>query len=354
MLTNYQGSYYSGHQDKCAIFAAEFNFFVMIIAVTGANGHIGVNLCKALLKQGHLVKALIHQHVYALRDTPVYRIKGDLLDKESLRPLLSDVDVVFHLAAKISISGDPDGMLRRINVEGTSNMLVMAIEYRVKRFIHFSSIDAMQPFPQNQSLDESRPLVGPNGFAYHMSKAEGERAVLKAVQNGLYALVLSPTAIIGAEDPEPSLTGKAMIDLYNRKIPCLVPGGYDWVDVRDVVAAAIAAIEKGRSGEKYILSGHWHNLQEVSSMIQLHTGRKTVSPVIPMWIARVGLPLIALYSNLSGTKPLYTSESLTIISEGNRLIDNSKAKRELNFSPRPLTETIKDFTTWLKDNGFIH
>jgi dihydroflavonol-4-reductase len=72
-----------------------------------------------------------------------------------------------------------------------------------------------------------------------------------------------------------------------------------------------------------------------------------------MWIARVGLPFITLYSKLSGTKPLYTSESLTIISEGNRMISNDKARRELNFNPRPLTETIKDFLTWLKDNGHL-
>ncbi|MEI7898404.1 MAG: NAD-dependent epimerase/dehydratase family protein [bacterium] len=325
----------------------------MKIAVTGANGHVGVNLCKALIEQGHQVKALTHRHSQGLKFIPVTIVKGDLLEKSSLIPLLSDVDVVFHLAAKISITGDPDGMVARINTEGTMNMLSAAIECKVKRFIHFSSIHAFQQHPQNQALDETRPLVMNEGFAYDRSKAAGERAVMAAVKGGLDAVVLSPTAIIGPADPEPSLIGNALIDIYNNKIPSLVPGGYDWVDVRDIVDAAITAMEKGRTGEKYLLSGQWRSLQEFSGLIQHHTGKKTVHTVLPMWIARVGLPFITLYSKISGTKPLYTSESLTIIAEGNRMISNSKAKRELGFNPRPLTETIGDSLSWLKENNYI-
>ena len=323
----------------------------MKIAVTGANGHVGVNLCKALLEQGHKVKALTHQHTNGLHHIPVTLIKGDVLDKESLKPLLTDIDVVFHLAARISITGDRDGMVSRINTEGTRNMVAVAKEYGIKRFIHFSSIHAFKQQPLSQPLDETRPLVENEGFSYDRSKAAGERAVMEAVINGFPALVLSPTAIIGPADPEPSLTGNAVIDIYNRKIPSLVPGGYDWVDVRDIVAAAISAIDRGRIGEKYLLSGHWHSLQEFSGLIGTHSGRKTVNTILPMWIARFGLPYIALFSKLSGTKPLYTSESLTIITEGNRMINNAKARTELNFNPRPLAETIEDFLRWLKENG---
>ena len=323
----------------------------MKIAVTGANGHVGVNLCKALLEQGHQVRALTHWHTKGLQDIPVTIIKGDVLDQESLKPLLKDIDVVFHLAARISITGDQDGMVSRINTEGTRNMLAIAAECKIKRFIHFSSIHAFKQQPQSQPLDETRPLVENEGFAYDRSKAAGERAVMEAVKNGFPALVLSPTAIIGPGDPEPSLTGNAVIDIYNHKIPSLVHGGYDWVDVRDIVAAAISAMHHGRIGEKYLLSGQWHSLQEFSGLIRIHSGRKTVNTILPMWIARLGLPFITLFSKLSGIKPLYTSESLTIITEGNRMISNAKARTELNFNPRPLTETIKDFLIWLKENG---
>jgi dihydroflavonol-4-reductase len=325
----------------------------MRIAVTGANGHVGVNLCKTLVAQGHQVKALIHHHDQGLKHVSVTLIQGDLLNKASLTPLLSEVDVVFHLAARISITGDPDGMVTRINSEGTRNMLAVAIECNVKRFIHFSSIHAFQQHPTDQPLDETRPIVENDGFAYDRSKAAGERAVMEAVKNGLDAIILCPTAIIGAEDQEPSLIGTAVIDICNNKIPSLVPGGYDWVDVRDVVNAAIAAIEKGRTGEKYLLSGHWHSLEEFSALIQLHSGRKTVHTVLPMWIAKVGLPFITMYSKMSGTKPLYTSESLVIIAEGNRMICNTKARVELNFNPRPLSDTLKDYLSWLTESGKI-
>ncbi|MCX6265854.1 MAG: NAD-dependent epimerase/dehydratase family protein [Bacteroidetes bacterium] len=326
----------------------------MKIAVTGANGHVGINLCKSLLEQGHEVNALTHIHNQGLKHIPVRIVQGDILDRKSLLPLLHDVDIVFHLAAKISITGDPDGMVARINSEGTRNILAAAVECKVKQFIHFSSIHAFQQQPQNELLDESRPLVELDGFAYDRSKAAGERDVMEAVKNGLNAIVLSPTAIIGPLDPEPSLSGNAVIDIYNHKIPSLVPGGYDWVDVRDVVTAAISAIDKGRSGEKYILSGHWHSLQEFSGLIRTHSGRKTVNTVLPMWIARIGLPFITLYSKLSNTKPLYTSESLTIISESNQSISNNKARQELNFDPRPLSDTICDLLTWLKEDGQIN
>ncbi len=325
----------------------------MKIAVTGANGHVGVNLCKELIAAGHEVRALMHKHFDGLKDIQVQIVKGDLLQRETLLPLVDGVDIVFNLAARISITGDPDGMVKRINTEGPANMVDIALACKVKRFIHFSSIHAFQQHPLNQPLDETRPLVTDKGFAYDMSKATGERTVMAAVSKGLDAFVLSPTAIIGPADPEPSLIGTAVLDLYNNKIPSLVPGGYDWIDVRDIVSAAISAIEKGRTGEKYLLAGHWCSLKEFSGLIQQYSGRKTVKTVLPLWSARLGLPFINLYSCLTGTKPLYTSESLTIISEGNRMISNEKARRELGFSPRPLGDTIKDTILWFRENGYL-
>ena len=178
--------------------------------------------------------------------------------------------------------------------------------------------------------------------------------VMEEVRKGLNAVILSPTAIIGPDDHEPSLIGQAVIDVYNNKIPSLVPGGYDWVDVRDIVDAAINAITKARTGEKYLLSGKWASLKEFSALISSITGKKTVSAEVPIWLARVGLPFITMYGKLLNQKPLYTSESLTIISEGNRMISNEKARRELNFSPRPLEDSLSDLIGWLKQQGKIN
>ena len=177
--------------------------------------------------------------------------------------------------------------------------------------------------------------------------------VLAAAKDGFDAIVLCPTAIIGPVDYEPSLTGKAMLELYNQKIPALVPGGYNWVDVRDVVNGCIAAIEKGRKGEKYLLSGQWRSLKDVASIITTSTGMKTTSVIMPFWVAQFGLPFITAYSKIAGVEPLYTSESLGIIKNGNRYISNEKARKELGFNPRKLEDTINDLFAWFRKNGSI-
>jgi dihydroflavonol-4-reductase len=325
----------------------------MNIAVTGANGHVGINLCLALQAKGHFVRALSHNNDFGLKHIKVESFKGDLLNKDSLQSFLVDIDVVVHLAAKISIQGDPDGSVKKINIEGTRNILDISRQCGIKRFIHFSSIHALKQEPLNEVLDELRPIVDSGAFAYDRSKAEGEKMVLAAAGNGFDTIVLCPTAIIGPVDYEPSLIGKAMLELYNHQVPALVPGGYNWVDVRDVVNGCIAAIEKGRSGEKYLLSGQWRSLEDVSSIITKSTGMKTTSVIMPFWVAHLGLPFITGYSKITGRKPLYTKESLQIIKNGNRLISNTKARDELGFNPRSLEDTIKDLFIWFRENGSI-
>jgi dihydroflavonol-4-reductase len=325
----------------------------MNIAVTGANGHVGINLCIALQEKGHFVRAFNHKHDFGLKHINVESYKGDLLNKDSLKSFLTDIDVVVHLAAKISIKGDPDGSVQKINVEGTRNILEIARQSRIKRFIHFSSIHAFQQEPIDELLDEMRPIVDSGAFSYDRSKAEGERMVLAAAKDGFDAIVLCPTAIIGPVDYEPSLIGNAMLKLYNHEVPALVPGGYNWVDVRDVVNGCIAAIDKGRSGEKYLLSGQWRSLKDVSTLITKQTGMKTTSVVMPFWIAHVGLPFITAFSKITGSEPIYTKESLQIIKNGNRNISSAKARGELGFNPRNLEDTIKDLFIWFRENDFV-
>jgi len=326
----------------------------MKIAVTGANGHVGYNLCKSLLDKGFKVKALVHQHTDAIRKLDLTLVKGDLLEKSTLLDLLDEADVVFHLAAQISITGDPSGSVYRNNAEGTRNVISASRDRKIKRFIHFSSIHAFCQDPQEMPLDESRPLVGPEAFAYDRSKADGERAVMEAARNGLDAVVLSPTAIIGPADPQPSLTGNAVLQLIHHKIPALVPGGYNWIDVRDIADTAIQAIEKARTGEKYLLAGKWHSLKELSAYVAQYSAKKTVQAELPFWSAKLGLPFITAFSRLTGNEPLYTRESLEIIAKGNRLIDNSKAKNELGLDPRPLSETIRDLIAWFHENNYLN
>jgi dihydroflavonol-4-reductase len=325
----------------------------MNIAITGANGHVGTNLCSALQQKGHYVRAFCHENDFGLKHINVESFKGDLLNRDTIQSFLAEIDVVVHLAAKISIKGDPDGSVEKINVEGTRNILEVARNKGIKKFIHFSSIHAFQQYPLDEVLDEMRPTVDSIGFAYDRSKAEGERMVLDSAKNGFDAVVLCPTAIIGPTDYEPSLTGKAMLELYHHQIPALVPGGYNWVDVRDVVNGCISAIENGKSGEKYLLSGQWRSLKEVATLITKCTGVKTTSVMMPFWVAQFGLPFISAFSKITGGEPLYTKESLQIIKNGNRNISNAKARIELGFTSRDLEETIKDLFDWFRENGSI-
>jgi len=326
----------------------------MVIAITGANGHVGVNLCKALLEQGHEVRALAHKNTKGLDTLNVNIVKGDLADRASLIPFLKGAEIVFHLAAKISITGDTHGSVRYINTEGTRSMIELSKELGVRRFIHFSSIHAFRQDPHDQVLDESRPLVGDEAFAYDRSKADGERIVMQAAKEGFDAFVLSPTAIVGPMDYEPSLIGKAFLQLYFHQIPALVPGGYNWVDVRDIVQAAIQSIEKGRRGEKYLLSGHWHGLPEIARLIEKYTGKKIVRTIIPFWLAWIGLPFITMYSRISARTPLYTRESLQIIIHGSKQISHEKATRELGFNPRNIENTVQDVMKWFEINGYLN
>jgi dihydroflavonol-4-reductase len=325
----------------------------MKIAVTGGSGHIGVNLCRELIKQRHTIRALIHKNTKGFQDLPLETVQGNLKDPASLISLVHDADIVIHLAAAISIQGNKTGDLFDINVEGTRNILEASQKACVKKFIHFSTIHALEQSPFNQVLDENRPLAVKNKMAYGRSKALAEEIVIKAAKQGMDAIILSPTAVIGPFDCAPSLMGRALILLARGRLPALVPGGYDWVDVRDVVCSSIAAIEKGRKGERYILSGHWRTLDQISELVSDLREYRSRRVICPLWLARLGLPFIRLYCSVYDKDPLYTRDSLYALRISHRNISHEKAAIELDFKPRPFEETIEDTLAWFQEQGFL-
>jgi dihydroflavonol-4-reductase len=325
----------------------------MKIAVTGGSGHIGVNLCRELAKRGHTIRVLIHKNTNGLQDLPQETVQGHLGDPASLSSLVHDADIVIHLAAVISIQGNKTGELFDINVEGTRNILEASQKAPVKRFIHFSSIHALEQSPFDQVLDENRPLAVRDKMAYSRSKALAEEIVLKATKQGMDAIILSPTAVIGSFDYAPSLMGRALILLARGRLPALVPGGYDWVDVRDVAYSTLTAIEKGRNGERYILSGHWRTLEQISELVSILHEYRSRRVICPLWLARLGLPFIRLYCSIYDKDPLYTRDSLYALRMSHRNISHEKATKELDFNPRPFEETIKDTLAWFQKQGFL-
>ena len=324
----------------------------MIAAVTGASGHIGNNLCRELLKQGYKVKALVREDLRALQGLDIEFIKAEVSDKKSLRELVKNSDVVFHLAAVISINGSEKDYIHKINVGGTRNVVEICLEQKKIRFIHFSSIHALNQYPLNKPFTEKNPLVGNESYIYDKTKAEAERIVLSAVNKGLDAVILNPTSVIGINDFKPSLLGQAVIKIAKGKLPALIPGGFDWVDVRDVVKGAISAFKTGKTGERYLLSGNWKSFECLAKEINKHTGRK--NPIkISSFIAKIGLPFIYMYSKLTGEIPLYTNESLHILKYSNKDISSQKAENELGYTARPFSETIKDTLEGFKQNNKI-
>ncbi len=322
------------------------------VAVIGASGLIGNNLCRGLLEKGMKVKALVHINSNALERLDVEKVRGDILDVPSLRKFLQGVDTVFHAAGKISIDGDKDGSVRMINVTGTKNIVEACLACGVHRLVYFSSIHALQQQPEEE-LDENRELVGDEGFLHDVAKSDAEKEVMKGIAQGLDAVILNPTAAVGPYDFQPSLLGQGLIALYNRKIPTLIDGGFDWIDVRDIAKAAIAAMERGKSGERYVISGMWKTVKELALLVQEITGIPAPKFTTPQWLAKMGLPLAKAYSFFTHTPMLYTNETLEVLVRCNRNISSLKARRELGFYPRPLAETLNDTFDWYKRVGSI-
>jgi dihydroflavonol-4-reductase len=325
----------------------------MKVAVTGTSGHVGHALCRVLTGRGFFVKALVHNSKVNLENDNIELIEGDLLDIASLEALCSDVEAVFHLAARISINGKDDELVYLTNVEGTKNLTQVCLKQRIKKFIHFSSIHTIDQTHTESVLDEKSPYVNLTNMIYEESKTEAEKIVLNACKEGLNAVILIPTAIIGPYDYRPSYLGSALIRIYNNALPMLVAGGYNWVDVRDVVECAISAAEKYNPGRRYIVSGHWESIQNLAKLTGRVTGRKTPSFIAPDFVAKLGMPFIQLYSKIRKEEPLYTLNSLKILKNSSRMISHARATSELGYDPRPLEETLKDTFDWYRQQKMI-
>lgn len=277
---------------------------------------------------------------------------GDVRDPASLRALFDGAELVFHMAARISITGSHGGLVEAINVDGARNAAEAALACGVRRFVHFSSIHAFDLSDPDRHVDETSPRATRRHPAYDQSKAAGEREVRRIVERGLDAVVLHPVGCIGPWDFGPSRMGQVFLDLYNRRLPAAVDGGFHWVDTRDVAAAAISAADKGTTGESYILSGRWCSVRELGTIAEKVTGVPGPRAAVPIWLASAGVPFVGMYNRLFGGEPLFTSESLHALKQS-RMLSTRKAERELDFAPRPLEESVADVYRWFADAGHV-
>ncbi len=325
----------------------------MTVVVTGATGHVGANLVRRLLAQQRHVRVLIHINRKAVQGLDVEIAEGDVCDIRTLYDAFNGADVVYHLAARVSISMDDWPLLEQVNVMGTRNVVKACLHTGVRRLVHFSSIHALCQEPLDLPVDESRPLVRYKRCPpYDRSKAEGEKQVYWGIEQGLDAVIIIPTAAIGPYDYGPSHFGQALLALARAELPALVAGGFNWVDVRDVVEGAIRAEQHAPAGARYILSGHWVSVPELAAIVELATRVPAPRLVCPLWLAAACTPFTAGLARLTGKRPLYTGAAIKALA-GNRNISHAKATRELGYNPRPFTETILDTLKWFADNGYL-
>jgi dihydroflavonol-4-reductase len=322
----------------------------MRIAVTGASGHIGANLCPYLLEQGYEVSVLINNtlvHCDGLR-----QIRGSVLDADSLDELIHDADVVVHMAAVISLEKDLNGDLWNINVKGTQQVVDACIAHGVSKLVHFSSIHRFDPAPQDELLDETRQAV-PDGTDYDRSKIESEKIARQAQEHGITTTIIYPTSVIGPNDYRPSLLGQGVIDMYQGKVPILVPGGYNFVDVRDVVRGTHEVIVNDYPDEQFILAGEYLTIQQLAQLISKHSPNRVNTGVLPHWLVNALLPVFKWQSLITNKPPVLTKQAIQVLLEGPLYISTAKAERRFGYNPTKIQETIKDTIAWFKKERMI-
>jgi dihydroflavonol-4-reductase len=240
----------------------------MTVAVTGASGHIGANLVRMLKDSGRDVRAMVHRNTRALDGLDVALIHGDVLNPSSVRQLFCGAQVVYHLAGVITLRSRTNDSALSTNVEGVRNVIDACRACGVKFLVHFSSIHAFSETPADGVVDEQRPLCrDEDALPYDRSKAAGEQIVREAVAAGLPAVIINPTAVLGPHDYKPSAMGRVLLDLCRGRLPVLVQGGFNWVDVRDVCGAAIRAENLRAAGRQYLVGGQYLALKEFADLV---------------------------------------------------------------------------------------
>lgn len=326
----------------------------MKVLVTGATGHLGNVLTKALKNRGDEVTAFIlpGEDIAEIMPYCDHILYGNVLDLQSLIIAFRGIDVVFHTAGIIDISSSKKmrKLMQSVNIGGVHNVITACKDAHVSRLIYTSSVHAIQEKDGKETMYESSSF-NPKFIkgSYAKTKAIATQAVLNATKEGLDAVVVHPAGIIGPEDYSMSHMGTMVYNFLTGKLRAYTSGGYNFVDVRDVVSGILSAQEKGVSGECYILSGEYHSLKEMIHLMKDVTKSKRRLVWIPHWLALIFSPFAQLYYRIFKLKPLFTPYSLsTLMSNSN--YSHEKAKNTFGYAVTKFKKTLEDTIRWTTEH----
>ena len=317
--------------------------------VTGAGGHLGSTLLRCLQNtEAEVYALLLYQEQPVIEAENILYFYGDVCKPETLEPLFAekaaDEVIVIHTAGVISISGNIPSAVYEVNVNGTKNLIRASLNHHVDRFVYVSSVHAIPESPSGREITETDHFSPEHVIGgYAKTKAEATQAVLDAAEEGLPAVVVHPSGILGPYDKGRNHLVQLIYDYMDGKLPACVKGGYDFVDVRDVAQGCLLAAAKGKIGRCYILSGAYSSIYDLLSCTGKFCGKKPI-PAMPVFLARLAAPIMEISAKRRGKRPLYTAYSLyTLTSNSN--FSKSRAVQELGYHTRPLEETIKDMVS---------
>ncbi|HZP62973.1 MAG TPA: hopanoid-associated sugar epimerase [Terriglobales bacterium] len=324
--------------------------------VTGATGFVGSHVARVLAAQGADLRLLVRTQSDPrnIEDLNADRVIGDLCDPVSLENAISGCEVVFHVAADYRLwVRDPEQMYRA-NVEGTRAILNAAKKNGVRRVVYTSSVATMGFTGNGHPADENSPvsldkMIGP----YKRSKFMAEQVALEAGRSGgMAVVVVNPTTPVGERDIKPTPTGRILVDFLKKKFPAYVDTGLNLVDVHACAQGHVAALEKGRSGERYILGGENLTLKQILDKLAAITGLPSPKVRVPYVIAlATGVVDEVVTGRILGREPRATIDAVRM-GRNKMFVGSAKAERELGWQSVPVDAALRRAVDWFRSNGY--
>ncbi len=329
--------------------------------VTGSTGLLGNNLVRLLIEQNHKVKALVRSREKAAKlfgDLPIECVLGDMENVAAFAPEMLGCDVLFHTAAYFreyyEKNKDHWQILENINIKGSVKILEETEKKGFSKAIYVSSSGTIGLNPDGSPGDENTP---PSPFAadnlYFKSKVLADKAVAEfAAKSKMPVVQILPGWMFGIGDAAPTSSGQIVLDILNGKLPGTFDGGTSTVDAKDVAQAMIDAVEKGKSGEKYLVGGEFYTVKEIADTLADVAKIPKLKMQIPGFAILTLATFSGLFSKLTGRKSPISKPGIQTL-QAKLAVDSSKAKRELGAKFRPISETLANEVNWYRENGFV-